>query len=739
TATPPQQPTRSTQSASATATATPPQQPTRSTRSTSATAAATISTIIEEEWFQEDDDTKWQPLPYDDDERDEPNNEDLAWQSSSSSQASSYSDNKDNHKGRNDKKHHNKQHLRTPSAGAGAGAGTQSRHYVIEPTTTFGQWGPQAQDGEGEPPLAAQFARQLLEFQGCTREQHQAQEEDHTQAHEQADSTENCCCSLPQITTLLTGANPDGSPSTTAVPDVLSQHKLSKREDLEIRGIDWAAMFEGNPQASASASASPATSQSQPWGLCLNKHYSYSQAQAVPETTFDVDSVCAFPSSLAVARQGLNWYPIQYQPLNLTGSVHLGLHVPALNNRGRLVHEWQPLHQIRHLCFGGLIGMGGLLLYLMFPQYNYVRNLGAGAGAGANSANRDSTLIRQEDEDMLIDEIVLPALHRVVQSSSILQYYPASAAAARADSLASSSERYVRVLNSRQQFITYVIDPEHLDELWHSILARINASPQFACFRQLTLFLNQKNCKLNYLKPTLARSLGQWRERWATTTNDSFLVREEVYVDVGKQVTSPIAQLPSQGKEASAGETFLYRRCCQESFCKRWQTVVASASASAKSCNLARKDRLVCQAYTWATLRDASSQTIATDPQSQAYRDGYVYSQFYNVVKAPFDAAKVHVFGNDGLENIALDPAYVRGLHKAGGAAAFSQEASLRSYLHSKTRAHVNIASGMHKSYGIREEHRLSLVLIDELLRWLQAWEDLPAPAPAPLPYYSSS
>ena len=484
-------------------------------------------------------------------------------------------------------------------------------------------------------------------------------------------------------------------------------------------------MFEGNPQASASASASasPATSQSQPWGLCLDKHYSYSQAQAVPETTFDVDSVCAFPSSLAVARQGLNWYPIQYQPLNLTGSVHLGLHVPALNNRGRLVHEWQPLHQIRHLCFGGLIGMGGLLLYLMFPQYNYVRNLGAGAGAGANSANRDSTLIRQEDEDMLIDEIVLPALHRVVQSSSILQYYPASAAAARADSLASSSERYVRVLSSRQQFITYVIDPEHLDELWHSILARINASPRFACFRQLTLFLNQKNCKLNYLKPTLARSLGQWRERWATTTNDSFLVREEVYVDVSKQVTSPVAQLPSQGKEASAGETFLYRRCCQESFCKRWQTVVASASASAsaKSCNLARKDRLVCQAYTWATLRDASSQTIATDPQSQAYRDGYVYSQFYNVVKAPFDAAKVHVFGNDGLENVALDPAYVRGLHKAGGAAAFSQEASLRSYLHSKTRAHVNIASGMQKSYGIREEHRLSLVLIDEILRWLQA------------------
>ncbi|OBT51006.1 hypothetical protein VE04_09284 [Pseudogymnoascus sp. 24MN13] len=746
-----QQPSRRTRSASATSNSSS-QQPSRSTQSASATAttiAAIIPDAIEEEWSQQEDDN-WEPLlgDYNDEdnyEQDRSSGEDSIWQSSPGSPGSSYG-NKHNHKGRNkNKKIYNEERL--PTQGAGSGAGTQSRGHVRAHPVPSGQWGPQAQDGEDEPPLAVQIARQLLEFQGCTREQHQAQEEDHTQGHAQANPAENQCSSLPQITTLLSGANCDGSPSTTYVPDVLSQHRLLEREDLEVEGINWPAMFEGNPQGSASASTctTPIATQGQPWGLCLDKHHSRSYAQEVPETTFDVDSVCAFPTSLAVARQGLNWYPIQYQPLNLKGSVHLGLQAPALDSKGRLVFEWQPLHEIRHLCFGGLIGMSGQLLYFVFPQYNYVR----GTSAGAHSTtNPNSTLIRQKDEDMLINEIVLPAIHEAVQLSSILQYYPASAAAARADSLASSSERYVRVINSRQKFITYVIGPEYLDKLWHGILTRIRKSHRFACFRQLTLFLNQKNCKLNYLKPTLTRSLQQWREHWAITTNNDFLVSKDVYVDVGKQVTSPTAQLPSQGKEPSNSETFLYRRCCLESFLKRWQTVVASASASAsarasgKTSNPARKDSLTYQAYTWATLRDASSQTVATNRQSQAYHDGYVYGQFYNVVKAPFDAAKIYVFGNDGLENIALDPAYVKGLHKAGGATAFSQEASLKSYLHSKTRAHENIASGMHKSYGIREEHRLSLTLVDEILMWLEAWggalglETKPAPAPAPIPYY---
>lgn len=171
-------------------------------------------------------------------------------------------------------------------------------------------------------------------------------------------------------------------------------------------------------------------------------------------------------------------------------------------------------------------------------------------------------------------------------------------------------------------------------------------------------------------------------------------------------------------------------------------STTASATASAKPGPMFTQ-----VSYTWATLRDTGSQTIAAAPSSQAFQDGYIYSQFYNAVKTPFDAAKVYIFNNDSLENIALDPAYVRSLHKVGGATAFSQKACLTSYLYSKTRAHVNLASCRAKSYGTREEHRISLCMAEDILHLWQYWENIPPPipppaavpppAPPPAPYYS--
>lgn len=232
-------------------------------------------------------------------------------------------------------------------------------------------------------------------------------------------------------------------------------------------------------------------------------------------------------------------------------------------------------------------------------------------------------------------------------------------------------------------------------------------------------------------------ALGRWRTQWSYAINDEFLHPKEIYVDIGKQVTSPTALLPSPDSEDSTAETYLYRKCCLESFTTWWRTATANASASGgggAGTGVVGKDTLLHTPYMWATLRDVGGQTIEASPRSQAFKSGYVYSQFYNVIKAPFDAGKLYPFTNDGLENLALDPDYIKGLHKAGGATAFSQEASLKSYIHSKVRASANIASSVRKSYGTREEHRLSLTLVDEISSVLQLWEDAPAPAAAPAP-----
>src|ERR1700751_1927439 len=124
----------------------------------------------------------------------------------------------------------------------------------------------------------------------------------------------------------------------------------------------------------------------------------------------------------------------------------------------------------------------------------------------------------------------------------------------------------------------------------------------------------------------------------------------------------------------------------------------------------------------FATLRDAGGQSIAAAHTSEAFRGGYVYSQCYNLIKTPFDAAKVYVFNSDHQENIALDPAYVRTLHKAGGAVAFTQKAGISSFLHQKKRAQINLRDNAKKSYGIREEHRISIQLLDEICKIWSFW-----------------
>lgn len=135
-----------------------------------------------------------------------------------------------------------------------------------------------------------------------------------------------------------------------------------------------------------------------------------------------------------------------------------------------------------------------------------------------------------------------------------------------------------------------------------------------------------------------------------------------------------------------------------------------------------------------AILRDISGQTIEARLRSYTSQSRYVYSQFYNIIKMSFDAAKIYPFSNKGLKNLALNPDYVRGLYKAGSTTAFLQEAIRKSYIYSKIQANTSITSSIHKLYGIREEHHLLLTLVTKILGVLQFQEDqlIPVPVLAP-------
>ncbi|OBT74572.1 hypothetical protein VF21_07569 [Pseudogymnoascus sp. 05NY08] len=52
-------------------------------------------------------------------------------------------------------------------------------------------------------------------------------------------------------------------------------------------------------------------------------------------------------------------------------------------------------------------------------------------------------------------------------------------------------------------------------------------------------------------------------------------------------------------------------------------------------------------------------QTLFAAPQGAETKDGLIYSQFYGLIKTPFDSAKVYGFDKDSVENLALDPGYI--------------------------------------------------------------------------------
>jgi hypothetical protein len=679
-----------------------------------------------------------------------------------------------------------------PSQGSGIGIGSDrgSHHSsrVSLPSrreaADYSKWGPAVRLGEEAPPLAVRLARQLWQFQGCTKEEHQQAREQHDH-----DCQENCH-SLPEITALIQGRH-DVTQPQAQVPDVLGQSThLMKRNDYSVHtvnAIDWPAVFEGTPSASATPFATPSPSASAtepthpptavPWRLCLDAHHSSSPQHKPPLTSFDIDSLLVFPQSLAVARLGIDWLPQQYPTLNLRSSVHLGLEVSVYNAKGVEIQEWQPLHCIRHYCFGRVTGMP-LSLFFFFPQYNFYRGITSGSGSGRGV----QTLLMRQDEITWIDDILLPALFEVDTSPNARSHYPCSAETIKVNAEASGSERYMKGKHSSEQFLSYSLQPEILDALWEAITKRIASATRFKCFSRLTLFLDAKNTKLKYMDTNLLRAVQKWRRHWDLAVDPAFLSQGLTIIDLGKQVS---ARLPSvdDDEDDDEAETYIYRKHCLDSFYTRWTaTPPAPATATLGSEDLdldpeaSSSDEDLYSAdsppraprprrppppataaatppsvagkltgfkkvsYPWATLRDAGSQTIATAHTCPTFKEGYIYSQFYNLIKGPFDAAKVYVFENENLENLALDPAYIRTLNKAGGAVAFSQATATASYLHGKKRASLNLRDRTRTSFGVREEHRISLELLDAVCDVWESWEaqpSLPLPPPAPLPFYT--
>ncbi|KAF2279842.1 uncharacterized protein EI97DRAFT_438948 [Westerdykella ornata] len=530
---------------------------------------------------------------------------------------------------------------------------------------------------------AYKLAKHLRSFQGCTHEEHAEADRRHQEHHQRAD-VHSACSSLEEITCLINGVHNGGTP----LPDILSNPKLMKSSSLP-EGLDLKAAFEGtSPSAFPEDVGTP--NEKLPRNLCLQQHHHSSNKGRAAKVRFDIDSVCYFPSSLGFARNGIDWHPRVHPILNLDADIHFSLTVSAYSRRGDLAMRNLPLHKIPHYCFGSVAGSTkSLLLFIFFPELHL------------ESQYQHSTYLSKQDQQLWLDAVLLPAISKTVDDSTLASYLPASEDNASRAVTAVSAETFKRKESTHR-------------------------------FCSPTLFVHAKNTKLAHMADDLSVAYQRWEEAWTEAADPQFYSKDRTYVDIAKTITSEDYAYPYDSvPEQFEAETFLWKRCCLESYARTCVKLLEDGKRAQGSPQVAT--------YPWATMRDSMGQTLSTVPRGQENMDGLVYSQFYANIKTPFDDSKVYVFDNEAIENLALDPGYVRSLQQQGGSATFSESVCKASYLHSKRRAFSNLRDNQRRSYGIREEHRVSLTMLEEICEQWHEWDlydDSIDHLRPPLPYF---
>ena len=210
--------------------------------------------------------------------------------------------------------------------------------------------------------------------------------------------------------------------------------------DIQIVGCK--AAFEGT--ASAYLDEATAHNDGLPPCLCLSKKHATSRKNRQPRVGFDIDSTCCFPQSLGFTRRGIEWFPKAHPVLNLTGGIHFGLKVPGYTIKDNPFLSYVPLHKTPHYCFGCVVGMSDFLMFIFIPALH------------KENDHEHTSYLSKRDEQLWLDDILLPCITKVVKSSNILLNYPASSRIADLAFTAISAESLKRKESANQQVIRWL-------------------------------------------------------------------------------------------------------------------------------------------------------------------------------------------------------------------------------------------------------------------------------------------
>jgi hypothetical protein len=508
-------------------------------------------------------------------------------------------------------------------------------------------------------------------FHGCTEEDHHEDRRRHI-----VDAGENHH-GLEEI------FNDNSFPSVLGLQEMITPERLA-RERMPTPE-QWRSVFCGIPTHGR---------QRYPNNVCLHKE----ETRAVDaDIAFDIDSFLGFATSLAFARKGL-WSQIAPQTKqNINSDVHISDRMYAPNeDPGRPDHSrLAMLQRIPHFMLGRIEGAHDITIFVLFPHIPVL-------GDKFKSLS-EAQLSRWADQ------IYLPALHKFYRAH-YTQHVPASFRTASGDSKAHSVEtRQVQgqSYNSKRA-IGYHLQPEYLDDVWGEILTTIANVPGLADFRDPQIFFSSKGTKLQFKTSDVRPQLGDAMDYFQSFLEDcldlDFVETDRLYVDVGKEICPRTSLIGDQERHLDdEPQVYAWKRCCLEKYIKWMYDDQAPKKGEGQ------------RYYTQNMLHDTGSLTSVTPKKSKHREGGLIYSQFYNSVKEIYDANKCFPFANDAMEELALDPHIRNATRNILGGGRRDAKTVEVGYLASKQRTHHALRDARRKSFGIREEHRVTWAVFQGL------------------------
>ncbi|RPA90169.1 hypothetical protein L873DRAFT_1821642 [Choiromyces venosus 120613-1] len=558
----------------------------------------------------------------------------------------------------------------------------------------------------GSQELACFLAKQIFRFSGCHADSHRDSLLELIQRGRATDSLEGTS-STPQFT------RPWDSKSVRAgsetIPLVLAKDSFLSPNSYKLTPAVAKLVYSGIVEAGEHTYTE---------SLSFIPKQERVARLITPTTYLDIDSVLAFPTSLAIARKGIKVAIAPGRHCNIQADLHVPVPVYNFHNNRSYVKQ-AAISEIPHFQLGHMYGADDYRIFLLFPKLCH--------------KDRKTNFLNDHELARFMDQIFLPAI-RMHCPAPILQHLPGSFEMAKQCTLAAGVEPISRQTKTsgRTQLLRYYIPPAFLHHIWNTIIERTK-EPGLYDFGEPVILIDAKNLKLTTMFPDVQSTITSFLTDWNLQCDKDYYEENSVWVDLATEEIhergrfrrrhdhGSMADIPDYEPSGLEDEafTFLWRECCLKSYERRFDSLFPHETCSFLY-------------YQWGLTREIANLNVTPGKQHPARVAGLAYSQFYTTTKEVFDAAKVYPFQNKALEGLAVDPNLKGTWQEIDGRMKENFGCIKSAYLASKRRALESISACSQNSYGTRQEHRVNLLLLTAMSRQFELLQNRCLPVSPP-------